>query len=209
MSTSIKVNLRKRKILFKPIDLVQARPDSDQRSTRSSGPRYTTRQSNPKSRMGKGTRRHGSQPQAGTKQMMSSTGSREDHQIDILLITDPAADASLSMDQSGITIPELFTSLPPLRDQLETETSCLRDETIQECLPLLSAINDSSGNIFDFNSYGLPKLEREKHVQYLHNCLNPLPARFVSYDASRPWIVYWVLLGLRLLGEDVQQYRNR
>ncbi|MCJ1462970.1 CAAX farnesyltransferase (FTase) subunit beta [Pseudocyphellaria aurata] len=117
--------------------------------------------------------------------------------------------AILGVDQKGNCIPELFTSLPPLQDRLETKTSRAQDRTVQDCLPLLAAIHDPSRNLFDFNVHGLPRLEREKHVIYLHNCLRELPAGFVVHDASRPWILYWVLAGLCLLGEDVQQYRTR
>lgn len=115
----------------------------------------------------------------------------------------------LGIDQNGNSIPELFTSLPPLKDSLETKTSQVQDETVQDCLPLLAGIHDPSRNLFDFNSHGLPRLEREKHIKYLQNCLKELPAGFVVHDASRPWIVYWVMAGLCLLGEDVQQYRTR
>lgn len=115
----------------------------------------------------------------------------------------------LGIDQNGNSIPELFTSLPPLRDSLETKTSRVQDETVQDCLPLLAGVHDPSRNLFDFNAHGLPRLEREKHVKYLRNCLKELPAGFVVHDASRPWILYWVMAGLCLLGEDVQQYRTR
>ncbi|MCJ1427287.1 CAAX farnesyltransferase (FTase) subunit beta [Sticta canariensis] len=123
--------------------------------------------------------------------------------------SDIDSDAMLGVDPNGYLVPELFTSLPPLKDSLETKTSRVQDETVQDCLPLLAAIHDPSRNLFDFNPHGLPWLEREKHVTYLHNCLKKLPAGFVVHDASRPWILYWVLAGLCLLGEDVQQYRTR
>ena len=123
--------------------------------------------------------------------------------------SDIGSDAMLGVDSNGYFVPELFTTLPPLKDSLETKTSRVQDETVQDCLPLLSAIHDPSKNLFDFNSHGLPWLEREKHVTYLHNCLKKLHAGFVVHDASRPWILYWVLAGLCLLGEDVQQYRTR
>lgn len=115
----------------------------------------------------------------------------------------------LDVDLNRNGIPELFTSLPPLIDSLETKSSYEQDETVQDCLPLLAGIHDPSRNLFDFNSHGLARLEREKHVKYLHGCLKELPAKFVVHDASRPWILYWVLTGLCLLGEDVQQYRTR
>lgn len=106
-------------------------------------------------------------------------------------------------------IPNLFTSLPPLRDLLTTETTVAQDESLKECLPFLTAGDDPYRSLFDFGSGGLPRLEREKHVKFLHTCLKNLSDSYVGLDASRPWQVYWVLTGLSLLGENVQQYRER
>jgi len=104
--------------------------------------------------------------------------------------------------------PNLFTSLPPIRDPLVTETSIVQDETVQRCLPSLAGTEIGKSPL-DFNVYGLPYLERRKHVRFLHARLQDLPSGFVGYDASRPWIVYWALTGLSLLGEDVSIYRER
>lgn len=104
------------------------------------------------------------------------------------------------------SVPGLFTTWPSIRDELETETSESQDETVQECLPFL---NGSVGSLCDYNACGLPSLARDKHIQFLHRCLGTLPAAFVSFDAARPWIVYWVLTALSLLEEDVEQYRGR
>lgn len=106
------------------------------------------------------------------------------------------------------TIPKLFTSLPPIRDPLVTETSVVQDETVQSCLPFLAGAGGSKSPS-DFNAYGLPHLERRQHIRFLHTSLRDLPSGFVGYDASRPWIVYWALTGLALLGEDVSVYRER
>lgn len=103
----------------------------------------------------------------------------------------------------------IFTSSPRIRDALETETSKLQDETVENCLPLLNGIGEPSRNPFVFNSNGLPKLEREMHVEFLHQSLGWLSSRYTGFDASRPWILYWALTGLCLLGEDVRPYRER
>jgi len=42
-------------------------------------------------------------------------------------------------------------------------------------------------------------LLRDRHTRYLQGGLGQLPGGFVSLDASRPWICYWVLHGLALL----------
>ncbi|KAJ0395021.1 hypothetical protein P43SY_003234 [Pythium insidiosum] len=44
-----------------------------------------------------------------------------------------------------------------------------------------------------------PRLMRDKHVAYLRRGLAQLPGGFVSLDASRPWICYWILHALELL----------
>jgi protein farnesyltransferase subunit beta len=87
---------------------------------------------------------------------------------------------------------------------LITESSEMQDETVQECLPFLS---EPGG---DLNLFGVSQLGRTKHIKYLSKMISgPLPAGLTAADASRPWMVYWALIGLYLLGEDVTQYRQR
>ena len=120
---------------------------------------------------------------------------------------------SVSMDRhmpelhDGPDIPAMHTKPPPLQDALETESSVAQNETIQECLPYLTGLGTRS--LFEFNTHGLPFLEREKHVEYLHERLGDLPSAFVAYDAARPWALYWSLTGLCLLDEVVDQYIPR
>ncbi|KAL8638461.1 MAG: hypothetical protein Q9228_004393 [Teloschistes exilis] len=94
------------------------------------------------------------------------------------------------------SIPTLYTAWPPILDELETESSDVQHETVEECLPHLSA----SSHI---------RLTRDVHVRFLHRCLRTLPATFVAYDPARPWLIYWVLTALSILGEDIEQYRER
>ena len=101
----------------------------------------------------------------------------------------------------------------PIRDELETETSEAQDETFDLCLPLLSVesaelelAGQPEGKVY---ARGLPKLERQRHVAFLKGALGTLPSAFVAVDASRPWLFYWTLMGLQLLGQDVSSYRAR
>ncbi|KAI9741277.1 MAG: CAAX farnesyltransferase (FTase) subunit beta [Cirrosporium novae-zelandiae] len=126
-----------------------------------------------------------------------------------------------NQDQPGEVIPDqdlpeldrlhitthLFTSLPLLRDLLITETSQVQDHTVEDCLPLLSGENDQAK--FSFNQHGIPWLNRDGHISFSHKCLRNLPSGYVAADASRPWMLYWALTGLYILGEDVSQYRDR
>ena len=43
------------------------------------------------------------------------------------------------------------------------------------------------------------RLRREAHVRYAGGGLSALPAGFTALDASRPWIVFWVVHSLALL----------
>lgn len=107
---------------------------------------------------------------------------------------------------SASLIPDLYTSLPLIRDLLNTQTSQVQDKTIHECLPFLSG---AEANIQQLNAYGVPHLARKRHVQFLHKNLRKLPAPYVAADASRPWMFYWVLAGLHALGEDISEYKER
>jgi protein farnesyltransferase subunit beta len=106
-------------------------------------------------------------------------------------------------------VPDLFTSPPPIQDFLKTETSVRQDYTVQECLPFLAGLEDCGRSLSDYNEFGVPRLDRDRHIRYLHDSFDELPARFVAFDASRPWLLYWALTGLSILGEEVKQYRQR
>ena len=59
---------------------------------------------------------------------------------------------------------------------------------------------DGIGVAPPFDPYAV-RLLRDAHANYLSNALsNPLPRGFVSLDASHPWMVYWCLHSLDLLG---------
>lgn len=103
-------------------------------------------------------------------------------------------------------IPALFTQPPPIRDPLVTETVELQDATLQKCLDFLKGLHISQGS---FNASGVPALQRDDHVAYLYDSLEDYPEGFVAMDASRPWMVYWALAGLTLLGEDPTRFRER
>lgn len=102
-------------------------------------------------------------------------------------------------------IPDLFTSLPPIRDLLNTGTSQIQDETIQECLPFLSGVEEG----ITYNDHGVPHLDRKRHIAFLHKSLRKLPAPYVAADASRPWMFYWAMAGLSAMGEDISEYREK
>lgn len=125
--------------------------------------------------------------------------------------TSSTATASATAQNQGPNsskdIPALFTEQPAIRDPLVTKTSELQDSTVEECLPYLKGIaSDQDG---PFNRFGVPRLNRDYHIDYLYDALEDYPGKFVGLDSSRPWMVYWALTAMYLLGEDVTQFRER
>jgi protein farnesyltransferase subunit beta len=118
--------------------------------------------------------------------------------------TEPAEMDGATQDGFFTPIPTLFTTLPELRDVLITDTSEMQDATVEECLRLLASPEG------DLNVHGISSLARSKHVKFLKRQLSgPFPEGFVALDASRPWMLYWALTGLYLLGEDLSEYRRQ
>lgn len=113
------------------------------------------------------------------------------------------------MDHPHSSIPLYFRQPAPIQDELITETSVAQQANVAQCLPLLKGIDGPSRSPFDFIEHGIARLGRQAHLEFLHHSLKEFPAAFVAVDSSRPWLVYWALMGLYLLGEDVTQYRGR
>ena len=107
-------------------------------------------------------------------------------------------------DTENFLVPQLFTSLPPIRDALVTDTSLSQDRTARDCLPLHAG---TSRSLFDLNPQGIPRLNREAHINFLNEAIQN--AIHIPYDALRPWIIYWTLTGLSVLGENLERWRNR
>ena len=105
-----------------------------------------------------------------------------------------------------VNITPRFTSHVPIVDPLNTETSILQDETVAECLPFLACTDDEQDKS---NQAGIPHLRRGEHTRFLRQSLKTYPSYYAGYDASRPWLLYWALAALSILGEDVTQYRDR
>ncbi|KAI0421615.1 hypothetical protein EKO27_g814 [Xylaria grammica] len=102
-------------------------------------------------------------------------------------------------------VPDLFTASPPVKDSLVTDTSISQDAVASSCRAFLAGAQEG----IRVNRYGVPSLGRERHIRFLEKNLETLPAAFKAADASRPWIFYWCLNGLVLLGVDVSKYRDR
>ncbi|KAI0204579.1 CaaX farnesyltransferase beta subunit Ram1 [Astrocystis sublimbata] len=100
-------------------------------------------------------------------------------------------------------VPDLFTTGPPIKDSLETATSESQKNVEETCKAFLAG--RATGPV---NQHGIPPLRRERHIKFLEKHLGDLPAGYQSVDSSRPWIFYWCLHGLSLLGTDISKYRD-
>ncbi|GAB2278144.1 hypothetical protein Dimus_012840 [Dionaea muscipula] len=49
------------------------------------------------------------------------------------------------------------------------------------------------------------ELARDKHIEYLTKGLRRLGSSFCVLDANRPWLCYWILHSLALLGETIDE----
>jgi protein farnesyltransferase subunit beta len=107
------------------------------------------------------------------------------------------------------TMEDIYKKLQSRVDGLPTRTSAEQAECERTCtvsmLPL--HLDDlSPEEVAEFQNRGLLNeagdvvLLREKHIAYLRKGLGMLPASYVSLDASRPWIIYWIVHSLDLLG---------
>jgi protein farnesyltransferase subunit beta len=103
-------------------------------------------------------------------------------------------------------LPFYFASPGPLQDDLETSTSAAQEKTMREVIDLMTGKGQTMTNV---NAYGLPHLLKDKHAGFLRTILGRYPPPFQVMDASRPWLLYWALNGLRTLGVDVSEYKQR
>ncbi|KAI9688347.1 MAG: CAAX farnesyltransferase (FTase) subunit beta [Bathelium mastoideum] len=117
-------------------------------------------------------------------------------------------DLTTSQPVATSATPAIFTNLPPIQEGLETESSKVRLETAEKCLPFL-ANEDTSSSRLAQNSFGIPNLRKDDHGDFLRDYLKDFPSQFVALDASRPWLFYWSLAGLSFLGQDISEYRER
>ena len=81
-------------------------------------------------------------------------------------------------------------------EEVFTASSVEQRTTEDSCLRLFEKSETSISDLDDF-----PKLNRTKTVSFLLKGLHELSEGYECLDASRPWLVYWILHSLELLGE--------
>ena len=112
--------------------------------------------------------------------------------------------------QNGVPNPTMSQhqaqSAPPwiqlgyqIDDELETQSSVLIQDAAETCIPLIQSPLP-----------GVLDLARDKHLNSLHSLLaDGLPAGYTALDASKPWLLYWALMALSLLGYEGSAYTHR
>lgn len=123
----------------------------------------------------------------------ASEGEQED-------MADPSTTTTIPTRQRERVTPSLFTTLPLIKDNLETQTSHKQEETVEQVLPWHVERHPE----LELNRYDVPKLQKDRHIKFLRQWLRKFPAHFVAVDASRPWMMYWSLAGIGALGHDIE-----
>mmetsp|Transcript_2720 Transcript_2720/g.7117 ORF Transcript_2720/g.7117 Transcript_2720/m.7117 type:complete len:439 (-) Transcript_2720:283-1599(-) len=92
-----------------------------------------------------------------------------------------------------------YTSEPP-----PVLTATTREQQVVEerCLKLFLAHLDADGASVCRSAV---PFDREKHIAYLLKGLEQLPSGFQALDASRPWLCYWIVHALDLLGHKLPE----
>ncbi|XP_046738518.1 protein farnesyltransferase subunit beta [Diprion similis] len=81
----------------------------------------------------------------------------------------------------------------------ETVSSDMQDEvetTVLKIYQVMQHLQDLEGK--------LPLLARDNHVFYLKTSLTHLSQSYECLDSSRPWLCYWILHALQILGERLE-----
>ncbi|CAJ0762312.1 15701_t:CDS:2, partial [Entrophospora sp. SA101] len=83
-------------------------------------------------------------------------------------------------------------------DGVATETSIAQSKTEASVYHIYKAAQETS-------LLKTIKLNREEHIDYVLKGLKGLEKYFVGLDASKPWLCYWMLHSLDLLGHKIDK----
>lgn len=87
-------------------------------------------------------------------------------------------------------------------EQIYCERECCNFLRPFTCYDSSSLQNFRKGGLINYDNE--IKLLKAKHANYLKSFLEQLPGGFVTLDASRSWIIYWITHALYLLNEEDQ-----
>ncbi len=91
--------------------------------------------------------------------------------------------------------------------EMSENGKCFEEELLTKTTEDQKETEDAIAKIYDdiLESGNLPHLMKIKHARFLQAGLSQLPPMFKALDASQPWILYWCLNSLNLLGIDPPQ----
>lgn len=98
-----------------------------------------------------------------------------------------------------MAVPRASEFVPTPTDGYPTATSLLQSET-EAAIKSLVPPGD------------IPQVELQKrsHFEFLlRNLRQGFPARYVSQDASQPWLIYWTLHGFSILGAGLDDQTKK
>ena len=87
-------------------------------------------------------------------------------------------------------------------DGYPTYTSETQEATEEDLRPRFeTALADDTA---EPDSFSGPALQRNQHLQFLlRNLQQGFPGRYMSQDASQPWLIFWTLQGFSVLGVGI------
>lgn len=97
----------------------------------------------------------------------------------------------------ALSFPEEMSCLRMQLDGVSTKTSDEQTEVEESVSHIYSACHGRTRLKETF------PLHRVRHINYLRRGLMVLPENFQCLDASRPWLCYWILHSLNLLGDQI------
>ncbi|KAK2419686.1 Prenyltransferase family protein [Trifolium repens] len=95
----------------------------------------------------------------------------------------------------------MATSSPPSAEEALSPTVSQRDQWMVESqvfqiYQLFATIPPNAQSL-------MLEVQRDKHIEYLTKGLHYLGSNFSSLDANRPWLCYWIIHSIALLGEFI------
>jgi protein farnesyltransferase subunit beta len=84
--------------------------------------------------------------------------------------------------------------------QIGSQSTQALDDTYRA---VLQALQHAGFSDFEDIAAALPELDVPSHKRYCLQKLEALPASFTALAASRPWLLFWSLRALSLLGHEL------
>lgn len=97
-----------------------------------------------------------------------------------------------------------YPLLPTPFDNVKTATSEKQLSTELEIFKYLESFANPTAPDQESQSIDSVKLSSSSHISYLYSKLFNLPDRWIQLDASRTWIMYWVLGALSMLDVKIK-----